>query len=150
MLRNNHNDSLPTDISVFTANCSSLDQLFTQCFPTSLCLKPGVTTCCTCIAHVAVPANLQLEAFLRRSCLMQFLLFYGSCFKIIARSHKPVQAHSVILQNISRNPSPTLMWRQFMVVVTLVLGKTNFRGSSAFGEQLGLMLRYFHSLRVSI
>lgn len=123
MLRNGHNDSLPTGLSGFTVNCSSLDQFFTKCFPTSLCLKRGVTTCCIFIAYVAVPANLHLEAFLGGLCLMPFLLFYVSCFKIIAQSHKPVQAHSVILQNFSRNPSPTLISWWFMLAVTLALWK---------------------------
>lgn len=78
------------------------------------------------------------------------LVVLVSYFKIIARSHKPVQAHSFIVQNISRNPSTTLISWRFMVVVTLMLGKTNFRDSSAFGERLRWMLGYFHSLRVSI
>lgn len=124
MLCNSHNDSLPRGLSVCTVNCSSLDLLFTVCFPTSLCLKRGVATCCTCfISHVAVPANLHLEAFLRGPCLMQFLLFYVSCCKMIASSHKPVQANSVILQNFSRTPSPSLISWRCMVVVTLALRK---------------------------
>lgn len=67
------------------------------------------------------------------------LVVLVSYFKIIARSHKPVQARSVILLNISRSPSPTLISRRFMVVVPL--GKTNLRNSSAFGEWLEWMLR---------
>lgn len=134
MLPNDHNDGSPTGLSVFTVNCSSLDQLFTECFPTSLCLKRGVATCCTFTAHVAVPANLHLEAFLRGPCLMQFLLFYVSCFKMIAWAHKPVQAHSVILQNFSRKPSPTLISWWFMVVVTLSLWKLLHLESGSSGS----------------